>query len=334
MLRFILFNCLWLAILTGIISCNEKKVKIGLLFPLINERTQIQINCFTSKINELKGETIISSAELDDQRQIEQAKEMLAKNVDVLVVSSVNLYTAAAIVREAHKHSVPVIAFDRLIRNCNLDYYISFDYEKVGTFIAQYAVNLKPQGNYIMINGDITDHNARGINKGELRVLGPFITSGKIKIIYTTFIEDWSEMQAKFEMTKYLDLSSGDVPDAILSSSDQMSAGIMDVLDEYHLLGKVLLTGMDAKLKNCKSIIKGYQSMTVYKPFKKLAFESAELAMTIASNKKIEKMTTTMWNGEKNVISVLFEPVLVDNTNIKTTVIADGIYHEKDIYEK
>ncbi len=334
MLKIITLYCLCLIILVSMVSCNDKKIKIGLLFSLINERTKIQIDCITAKVTELKGEVMVASAELDDQRQIKQAKDMIAKNVKVLVVSPANLYTAAAIVREAHKHKVLVIAFDRLIRNCDLDYYVSFDYEKIGDIIAKYAIDHKPQGTYIMINGDKTDQNARGINKGELRVLEPLIALGKIKVVYSTFVEDWSDANAKSKINKFIDLSCEDTPDAILSSSDLMSSGILDALNEHNLLGKVLLTGMDAKLKNCKNIIKGYQTMTVYKPIIKLAYKTAELAMALASNNKINETTTTMWNGEKNVTSILFAPVMVDKNNIKTTLIADGIYNEEALYEK
>jgi D-xylose ABC transporter substrate-binding protein len=313
-------------------SCNsDEKFKVGFLFPnMQSDRYLKEKVYFTEKIVELGGEAIIASAEYDDKLQIQQAQELLNQGVKVLVVNVVNQNTAAAIVRYAHEKDVKVIAYDRMIGNCDLDYYLSFDNVKVGTLMAEYALKLKPEGNYLLFGGDKADKNAVYVKKGQVEKLDPYIKSGKIKILFNIFVEDWSGENAKFEINKYLNLS-GQKPDVILSSYDGMTTGIIEALKEHNLEGQIITTGQDAELAACKNIVAGYQNMTVYKPLKKMAHTAAELCKKIIDKEKIEA-TTTLTNGFKEVPAILLEPITVDKNNLKATVVADGFIKESDLY--
>ncbi len=316
-------------------SCQPKKikVKIGFLQPqLQTDRYIKEQKYFIQKIDELGGEALTASAENDDQLQIQQAQELIQKGVKILVVNSVNLNTAAAIVRAAHDKGVKVIAYDRLIRNCDLDYLITFDSKKVGKLMAEYVVRLKPEGKYILLGGDKADLNAVLVKNGQLEVLKPFINSGKIQIVFNIFIEAWSGDNAAQEIKKFLDLSEIK-SDVILSSNDAMAIGVIDLLSEYNLQEQILITGQDALLASCRNIIKGYQTMTVYKSVKTLAYKAAELAMKLSNNEKIPDINTTVANGMIEVPAILLDPVSVDKNNMRTTVIADDFHTENEIFQ-
>ena len=47
----------------------------------------------------------------------------------------------------------PVISYDRLIRNSDVDLYVSHQVVKIGEMQAKYALDNKPKGNYILIGG-------------------------------------------------------------------------------------------------------------------------------------------------------------------------------------
>ena len=316
-------------------SCqNSKKVKIGFLFPnLVSGRYQKEKVYFSEKIQQLGGEVSISNADYNDQLQIQQGKELIDKGVKVLVVNSLNLNTAAAIVRYAHDNGAKVIAYDRLIKNSDLDYFLTFDNEKVGTLIGDYITKLKPSGNYILLGGDKADQNAIWVRNGVMKALNPFLGKESIKVKYDIYVEDWSGDNARNEIQKYLDLSNNAVPDAILSSYDGMTTSVVDLLKEYNLAGKVLITGQDAELEACQNIVKGYQTMTVYKSVKQLAYKAAELAIKIANNDKINDATRTVNNGQIEVPTIYLDPIAVDINNLKTTVIADGFQSESEVYK-
>jgi D-xylose transport system substrate-binding protein len=323
-----------LMLISVIFSCKEEgKIKIGFLEPqLKTDRYIKETEYFTKKIEALGGECISASADEDDQLQIRQAKEMISKGVKVLVICAVNQNTAPEIVRVAHKAKIKVIAYDRLIRNCDLDYYITFDSEKVGELMANYVTKIKSEGNYILLGGDKADLNASLVKAGQLKVISPLINAGKIKIIYNTFIESWSGDNAKGEMKKFLDLSQ-EKPDVILASNDGMANGVIDLLKEYKLQGKILITGQDALLPSCRNIVNGYQTMTVYKSVKTLANQAAEISIKICRKEVVSDFNTTVSNGKKEVPALLLEPIVVDKNNIKAVVIGDGFLSEKDIYQ-
>lgn len=323
----ILLFCILFITLT---SCeNSDKLKVGFLFPnLKRERYLKEQVFFTKRIETLGGEAIIVSADDDDKRQIQQAKEMIDKGVKVLVVNSVNMNTAAAIVRIARENNIKVIAYDRLIKNCDLDFFLSFDNLKVGQLMAESIMKIKSEGNFILLGGDKADQNAVSVKNGQKEVLKKY--SGNIKIVYDIYIEDWDGENAYMELKRYLKLS-GSIPDAILSSYDGMTTGCIKALKEYGSEGNVLITGQDAELEACRNIANGLQTSTVYKPIKIMAEQAAEIAFKMASEKDYDQPTAVN-NGYKEVPSLLLEPVLVEKSNLRNTIIADGFYTEAQIF--
>jgi len=200
--------------------------------------------------------------------------------------------------------------------------------------MVDYVTKIRPNGNYVLLCGDKGDQNAVWVKKGQLDALASSLNTKKINISYNIFIEDWSGDNARNAMKKFLDLS-GEIPDVVLSSYDGMSTGVIDLFKEYKIQpGQVLMTGQDAELAACRNIVQGYQTMTIYKSVKTLAYKAAEVAMKIANNEKIADANGKVWNGQIDVPSILLDPVTVDINNLKTSVIADGFHTESEIYSK
>jgi D-xylose transport system substrate-binding protein len=317
--------------MVGACTQEHTRVKIGYLIPNSKMGRYLKETAyFTEKAKELNADVQILSAEYDDKLQIEQANQLIKEGAGILVVNCVNLNTAAAIVRNAHDKGVKVIAYDRMIQNCDLDYYLSFDNVKVGRLMAEYAVKLKPEGKYFLMSGDRNDQNALLVKQGQLEVIQPLIDAKKIKVVYEVNIEDWSEDNAAFEFGRYLSLS-GELPDVVLSSCDAMSIGEIKVLEKNKMAGQVLITGQDAEQEACRYIVKGYQAMTVYKSLKKMSYTAAELAVSLARNEAVKTELSAVSNGFKEVPSILLDPVSVDRTNISSTVVADGLHKAEEI---
>src|ERR1035437_9189677 len=333
---FINRSILFCIIILLLLSCGKQdKVKIGFLFPnMVSDRYQKEKVYFSQRLQELGGEALVKDANYDDKVQINQAKELINSGAKVLVVNCLNLNTEAAIIRDAHDKNVKVIAYDRLIRNCDLDYYLSFDNEKVGNLMVDYVTKIRPNGNYVLLCGDKGDQNAVFVKKGQLDALTSSLSAKKINISYNVFVEDWSGDNARIAMKKFLDLS-GEIPDVVLSSYDGMSTGVINLFKEYNIQpGQVLMTGQDAELAACRNIVQGYQTMTIYKSVKTLAYKPAEIAIKISNNEKIAEATSKVWNGQVDVPAILLDPATVDINSLKTTVIADGFHTESEIYGK
>jgi D-xylose transport system substrate-binding protein len=185
-----IFISLLVAILLLACQTSDNKVKVGFLFANFDiPRWGLERDIFTKKINELGGEVLIADAKSDALVQYNQAIDFINKGVDVLVITVANANTAAAIVREAHKKNVKVIAYDGLIYNSDLDYLVGFDLERVGRLLGEYVLDKKPEGNYVIFNGDKAHAAAEEINTGLMEIIKPSIESKKINVVYNGWME-------------------------------------------------------------------------------------------------------------------------------------------------
>ena len=154
---------------------NRKKkgpndtVRIGFsMDTLKEERWQRDKASVEQRCKEVGADCEILVANGSDATQISQAESLLTKGVDVLIVAPHNGQVAASIVEAAHKQSVPVISYDRLIRNSDVDLYVSHQVVKIGQMQAQYALDHAPKGNYVLIGGSQTDNNAQILIDGQM----------------------------------------------------------------------------------------------------------------------------------------------------------------------
>jgi D-xylose transport system substrate-binding protein len=312
-------------------SCqkNNKKIVIGLLMDdFATERWAKDTAFFINKVNELGGDVICRIANGNPSKQLEQAKELIDKKVDVLVIVPADLKLAGQIVEAAGAAHIKVISYDRLILNSNLDYYISFDNVKVGELQADYILNRLGKGNVALIEGPLTDYNSFFLRLGQIGILQPFVEKGDIKIIYDKHAASWSDTSGYRMALSCLKANPNKV-DAFIAANDLLAKGVIKALEENSLAGKVLVTGQDGDSLARQYIIMGKQSMTVYKPIEALAFAAAEAAVTIAGNREVKNANTTINNGTKLVHSILVAPMVVNKGNIEMQINTENYMKEQ-----
>jgi D-xylose transport system substrate-binding protein len=254
-----------------------------------------------------------------------------------------NLNTAARIVKSAHEKNVPVLAYDRLIVGCDLDFYVTFDNEKVGYLQAKGLLDKVPEGNYILLGGAASDNNAKLLREGQLRAIHEHeaATGKKITILADPFLDDWDREEARRRVSNMLTRFSAERKkvNAVVASNDATAGGVIAALMAERLQGIVAVSGQDAELAACQRIVEGTQTVTVYKPVKALAEVSAEVAVRLARGEKPEAVITAMGyplrsldNGYKKVPSIFLEPVFVTKENIDQTVIRDDWQPLEKVY--
>lgn len=316
---------------TGEARAQSGPVRIGFsMDTLKEERWQRDKRLVEQRAKELGAVLDVQVANGDDAVQTKQADNMLTKGVDVLIVAPHNGEIAASIVEAAHRKGVPVIAYDRLIRNCDVDLYTSYQVERLGEMQAEYALKHVPKGNYVLIGGSPTDYNALLLRKGQTKVLKPAIDRGDIKIISEQFAREWKAEEA-LRITEDALTRTGNKIHAIVASNDGTAGGAISALEAAGLAGKVLVTGQDAQKDAVQRIVKGTQTMTVYKPIQPLAFGAVEAAIKLARKQPVEARDKIN-NGKVDVPSILFEPIVVDKSNVDATIIKDGYHKREDIY--
>jgi D-xylose transport system substrate-binding protein len=306
-------------------------VRIGFsMDTLKEERWQRDKRLIEQRAKEIGAVLDVQVANGDDAVQTQQADNMLTKGVDVLIVAPHNGEIAASIVEAAHRKGVPVIAYDRLIRNSDVDLYISHQVERMGEMQGEYALQHVPKGNYVIIGGSPTDFNAILLHNGQMRILKPAIDRGDIKVISDQYAREWKAEEA-LRLTEDALTKTGNKIDAIVCSNDGTAGGAVSALEAAGLAGKVLVTGQDAQKDAVQRIVKGTQSMTVYKQIQPLAFGAVDAAVKLARKQPVETHDKIN-NGRKDVPAILLEPVAVDKANVDSTIIKDGYHSHADIY--
>jgi len=273
---------------------------------------------------------LYSNADQKGDVQQNQADAALTNGAKVLVLDPVDSASAAAIVSKAKAKGVPVIAYDRLILNADIDYYISFDNVQVGKLQAQSLVDdLKSKGkngSIVMINGAPTDNNAKLFKKGAHSVLDD--SGYKVGKEYDT--PDWSPDKAQDEMDQAITALGKTGFVGVYAANDGTGGGAIAAMKGAGIdPASRPTTGQDAELAAIQRILEGEQYMTVYKAIKPEADKAAELAVNLINGNRAAAdalATEKVPNGQKDVASILLEPVAVTKANIKDTIIKDNFH--------
>ncbi|RDU36022.1 D-xylose ABC transporter substrate-binding protein [Neobacillus piezotolerans] len=311
----------------------SEPLKIGFsMDTLLEERWQKDRDLFKAAVEALGAKVEILAANGDDALQIAQAETLISQGIDLLVVVPHNAEATATIVNKAHKVGIKVMAYDRLVKNANIDLYVSFDNEQVGELQAKAITELVPKGRYVYIGGASTDNNAHLFKKGVFKVLQPLIDKGDITVVFDQWSKDWTPVNAQANMEAALKANNNNI-DAVIAANDATAGGVIKALSAQGLAGKIPVAGQDAELAGVQRVVDGTQTMTVYKPINALTEKAAELAVMIAKGEHI-KADRKMNNGKVEVPSILLSPIAVDRQNIDQTIIADGFHSREDVYRK
>ncbi|NJL38027.1 MAG: sugar ABC transporter substrate-binding protein [Leptolyngbyaceae cyanobacterium SM1_4_3] len=289
----------------------------------------------------LPGVTIqYANANNNAATQQNQADAALTKGACILVVDPNDSEQAAVIVQQAKQSGVPVIAYDRLIQDPDLAYYVSFDNKRVGELQGQYIVDQLNAGNFglqeganlVMINGSQTDNNALLFREGAVEKLQPLVDSGDLNLVFDQYTPNWDNARAQSLMEGVLTKESNNVQIAYVAN-DGMANTVIAALRTQDLNGKVLVTGQDATLTGIQNILTGDQAMTVYKPIIEEARATARLVAALSNGEDTGSIVngTTEVIGGAQIPSVLATPIIVDRTNVEQTVVADGFLSKEQI---
>lgn len=310
-------------------STDEKKTLIGLSFHnLIDERWQRDRDMFESKAADLGADVITVEAGGDEQKQLSQIDELLEQNINVLVVVAQNTENMKNAVDKARAKGVKVLSYARLMKNADVDFYVSIDNVKAGEMQAEEILKLAPAGNYAYIGGGDTDNNAVLLRDGAMKALK---ASSGITLVGDEYSKDWNPDEALKHMREILAKTGGDIQ-GVVAANDGTAGAAIQALAEYGLDGKVPVSGQDADLEALRRVASGKQAMTIYLPIESMVSASVEAAVELAHGKE-PKANNRVPNGMKDVPSNLLEPVIVTKANLKETIIDSGFAQQEDVYK-
>ena len=334
-------------------NTTEDSKTIGILMPTkSSERWINDGNDMVEELQKLGYKTDLQYAEDVVETQVSQAENLITKGVDCLVIANIDGESLTDVCQKAHDAGVPVVAYDRLIKNTEyVDYYISFDNTLVGVQIGEYieeALDLKNESgksyNIELFAGSPDDNNAHMLYDGAMSVLQQYIDNGSLDVVsgqtnfetVCTLRWDGALAQSRMENILTANYSSGKKIDAIFSSYDGLSRGIVEALRSVGY-GSAdhqwpIITGQDAETATIKSIIAGEQTQTIFKDTRVLAAQAVKTVEALLKGEEVEvNDTETYENGVKVVPSYLCTPISVDVNNYKEVLVDSGYVTESEL---
>ena len=301
-------------------------------------------------------ETILTYSDNDTNRQVNDIQNMIAEDVDLLVVAAIDGEALNTVMNEAGDAGIPVIAYDRLIMNDNASYYVSFDNYTVGTLQGQYVVdtldldNAAGPFNIEFTAGDPADNNATYFFNGAYDVLKPYIDSGKLNVVSgqtdfdTVATAAWDSQTAMERAQNILAsyYADGTQVDVWLCSNDSTALGVSQAIQsDYAGSNQPIITGQDGDEANLKNLVDGLQSMTVYKAVANEAVVTLDLGKAILNGETVDEslITNSGWEFDcsydtesyftsdgNNCPSFLLVPDVVTKDNMVEKLVDTGYY--------
>lgn len=311
---------------------KDDKIVIGLSLPTQREERWVRDKETMEKYAAEKGiELKVQVTDTDVAQQAAQVENLISQGIDILILAPVDGAASAASVQQAHDAGIKVLSYDRMITDCDVDLYLSFDNVKVGELQGEFITNQVPKGNYIVMSGAPTDNNAKLFKEGAMKFIQPLVDKGDIKIIADQAVDNWEATNALKIVENALTANANQV-DAILAPNDGTAGAAIQALAAQGLDSKVPVTGQDSEVSAAQRIVEGTQAMTIFKDTRDVGKASIDAAIALVKGEAVIT-NGTVNNGKIDVPSVLLTPMVVSKENVDKVLIDSGYMKKEDVYK-
>lgn len=275
----------------------------------------------------------VNNALGNTQTQRSQADQCIANGAKVILVDPLDSATGASIEKAAAAKGVKSIDYDRLTLHGKASYYVSFDNVVVGKTMGKglvAAIKAKHLTKPVVavLNGGITDNNAKLFKQGYDAVLKPFFAKGTyVKAKSGDQWTDWNYVKGQQIFEQMLAANNNKI-DAAIAANDGLAGSVVAAL-KGHGLKAIPVTGQDATTQGVQYVLAGWQSGTVFKNIITEANAAATVAIQMIKGQKV-KTNGKVNNGDRNVPSVLLAPTWVTNKNY-TVLFTTGFLKKSDV---
>ena len=325
-------------------------ILVGLSFSdFATERWKPESVLLTNALEELGYKVVVQEAAHDVKLQNDQIDNMVAQGAKGLIIIAEDGDAVVTSVDKAVAAGVKVIAYDRLIKTANVSAYLTFDNTEVGRQEALGVVTAlglpdsttwtaDNPAKVVLSGGSPTDNNAHLVRNGQMEVIQPYIDSGVMKIVADFWVENWDAAKALAQMENTLTAQQNKI-DGVIASNDGTALGELQAMKAQGLAGKVPISGQDATADGCNSIVKGEQTVTVYKDFRLLVPKSVETMDALIKGEAIDgvqSISLAILTGDDTLagdMACVFLPVVqVNKDNVYDEIVVSGFQSYDLVY--
>ncbi len=323
--------------------------KVGLSFSdFATERWKNEEVLMRGLLEDLGYEVLSQEANHDVKLQNDQIDNMVSQGAKALIVIAEDGDAIVTSVDKAAEAGVIILAYDRLIKSPNIAAYLSFNNVEVGRQEADgvmsaldmenWDVASKGQARIIMMGGSPTDNNAILVRQGQTEIVQPYVDAGKIEIIADQWVDNWDAANALKLMENMLTAAGNDV-DGVVASNDGTALGALQAMKAQGLAGVVPISGQDATADGCNSIVKGEQTVSVYKDIRQLSPLAVDLIDKLLKGQAVSGLEdftlAELTNDDTKTgnVKCLFLPVQqVTKDNVYELIVVSGFQSYDDVY--
>jgi len=319
--------------LFNFVACNKTKgsgkLKIGISLPTQREQRWVWDNTgFLEAADKTGVEVIIQIADNSAARQQSQCENLITMGVKVLIVAPHDEGAAKNIVDMARAAKIPVISYDRLIANANVDLYVTFDQLRIGYLMGEYMANNLEKGNIVFLKGDPGDSTCRDLAAGAKNAMKAKLDSGAFNIVTEQDCMDWEPREALKHTENALTANKNNIQ-GVIAPNDGTAGGVIQALAAQGLAGKVIVTGQDCETDAIKRIIAGTQSMTVFFNCYEMSAAALDAAIKIAQGQN-PGSKGTINDGTYDVPILQLSATPITKANYRSQLIDSGFFSEED----
>lgn len=307
---------------------KENACTIGMSFDsFVIERWIRDRDVFVSTANGLGAEVNVQSANGDVQTQISQIKYFIKSKVSAIVIVTIDSDALTPVIEEAENAGIPVVCYDRIVRNAGCSLYISFDNESVGKAMGKGICEKIGKGaNIVKVMGPNSDYNVEQVMTGFDKACADY----ELKVLASCNCDEWKPEAAYDFINTNIDTVKE--AQAIMCGNDALAGEVIHALAERGLSKKIYTVGQDADVEACQRIVEGTQLMTVYKPVDKLAILAAECTVKLAKGEPLDNTVSKFNDGKHEIPYIAIQPVAVYKNNIDDIIINSGFHRYEEVY--
>lgn len=213
------------------------------------------------KAEELGCDLVMLDAQNDAQMQITQVENLIAQNVDVIVVAAVDSDAIVPALEMCENADIPLVGVNMLINTEEEYHYVGPDDVLAGELEMQHAIDaIGGEGNVVILEGPIGQSAQIQRLEGNMNVLNEY--EGKVELLAQQ-TANWSREEALTLVENWLETFGGEI-DAVVAQNDEMALGAIQALEAAGVKDEVVVTGVDAIKDGCNAVKEGQLLGTVY----------------------------------------------------------------------
>lgn len=278
---------------------------IGCTVYYMTEFVTLMVEGMEEKADELGVNLVMLDAQQDAQNQITQVENLIAQQVDAIIVAAVDSDAILPAIEMCEDANIPLIGVNMLFNTEEAYHYVGPDDVLAGELEMQHAIDaIGGAGKIAILEGPIGQSAQIQRLEGNENVLADY--EGKVEVIAQQ-TANWSREEALTLVENWLETFSGEL-NAIVAHNDEMALGAIQALEAAGLSDQIVVTGVDAILDGCNAVKEGTLLGTVYQDAALEGSEAVVKAYGVLTGEVTEKELSYIdmkWITQENVDELL-----------------------------